>query len=64
MKIKKVPIVLSFAFATLLVVGTTTFAQESDNGINGNRMNDNGISNMINACGDFMDSYESEKDNK
>ncbi|MFZ3580139.1 hypothetical protein [Virgibacillus sp. DJP39] len=83
MKIKKVPFLLSFAFAALLILGTTAFAQESDNNKMGNMMNGNGMSNMMengnmssmmmamnspegkemmNACGDFMDSYESEKE--
>jgi hypothetical protein len=47
MKIKKVPFALSFAFATLLVVGTTGFAQESENNNMTNMMNGNGMMNMM-----------------
>ncbi|MFD2760409.1 hypothetical protein [Lentibacillus juripiscarius] len=42
MKLKKVPFALSFAFAALLVIGTTAFAQEPDNNGMGNMMNGNG----------------------
>lgn len=73
MQIKKVPFVLSFAFAGLIVVGTTVSAEEPDNDNISNKMNGNGMMNMMgamnspegkemmNACGDFMDSYESER---
>ncbi|MFZ3576701.1 hypothetical protein [Virgibacillus sp. DJP39] len=47
MKIKKLRFVLSFALATLLVIGSTAFAQEPDNGGMGNMMNGNGMSNMM-----------------
>ncbi|MDC3418642.1 hypothetical protein [Aquibacillus salsiterrae] len=46
MKLKKVPFVLSFATAALLVVGTTTFAEEDSSGM-GNMMNGNGMTNMM-----------------
>lgn len=86
MKIKKVPFVLSFAFAALIVVGSTAFAQEGgSNNRMGNMMDGNGMANMMengnmanmmdvmnspegekmmNACGDFMDSYIDEKETK
>ncbi|WP_200416436.1 hypothetical protein [Virgibacillus salexigens] len=86
MKLKKVPFVLSFAFAALLVVGTTALAQGPDNGM-GNMMygNGNGMMNMMengsmsqmmeamnspegqkmmDACGDFMESYGDKKEDK
>ncbi|WP_188456536.1 hypothetical protein [Virgibacillus oceani] len=47
MKTKKVPFALSFAFATLLVVGTTVFAQEPGNQGTSNMMNGNGMMNMM-----------------
>ncbi|SEB05529.1 hypothetical protein SAMN05421743_11470 [Thalassobacillus cyri] len=76
MKIRKVPFALSFALATLLVVGTTTFAQEPDNNGMGNMMSGNGMMNMMeamnsaegqkmmNACGDFMEAYGETTENK
>ncbi|ASK61315.1 hypothetical protein CFK37_03535 [Virgibacillus phasianinus] len=85
MKLKKVPFLLSFALASLLVVGTTAFAQESDGNGMSNMQNGNGMmkmmgndnmgnmmvsmnspegKKMMNACGDFMNSYQSEKDKK
>lgn len=86
MKLKKVPFVLSFAFAALLVVGTTALAQGPDNGM-GNMMNGNGNGmmnmmengsmsqmmeamnspegqKMMDACGDFMESYGDKKEDK
>lgn len=72
---KKAPFALSFAFAALLVVGTTAFAQEPDNNGMGNMMNGNGNGmmksmnspegqKMMDVCGDFMESYGDKKEDK
>ncbi|MFA7746160.1 MULTISPECIES: hypothetical protein [Salinicoccus] len=47
MKFKKVPFVSSFAFAALLVLGTTVFAQEPESNGVGNMMRGNGMMNMM-----------------
>jgi hypothetical protein len=50
MKIKKMPFVISFAIATLLVVGTSSFASSDNSGM-GNMMNGNGMGNMMDSEG-------------
>jgi hypothetical protein len=62
---KKIAFVSSFALATLLVVGQFAYAEKSDGMMN---MNNNGMMNMMNAmnspegqemmnaCGEFMES--------
>lgn len=72
MKIKKIPFVLSFAIASFLVVGSTGFAAEPEENEMGNMMSGNGMMNMMEAmnspegqkmmqaCGDFIESYVEE----
>jgi hypothetical protein len=50
MKIKKMPFVISFAIATLLVVGTSSFASSDNSGM-GNMMDSEGMGNMMNGEG-------------
>jgi hypothetical protein len=50
MKIKKMPFVISFAIATLLVVGTSSFASSDNSGM-GSMMNGNGMGNMMDSEG-------------
>lgn len=51
MQLKKASFILSFALSSLLVIGTTGFASELNNGRAENMMNanENGMSNMMNA---------------
>lgn len=68
---KKIALVLSFALATLLVVGQFAFAEELDT--NMGMMNGNGMMNMMevmhspegqemmNACNKFMDSVKDDE---
>ncbi len=66
MKIKKLPLVFSFALATLLVVGQAGFAEGSENNGTGNMMNGNGMMNMMengnmSKMMDAMNSPEGQK---
>ena len=75
---RKLPFVLSFALAALIVVGQTSFADGSDNNnevanINGNStpnvmhdemMNNSNMSNMMEACMNFMQSFGGNQENK
>lgn len=68
---KKLPLVLSFALAALIVVGQASLAQGSDdNNRTVNMMNGDGMttmmkkgnmSEMMNACIDFMQSFGNDK---
>ncbi|MFI9045187.1 hypothetical protein ACIGHC_12960 [Staphylococcus saprophyticus] len=53
---KKLPLVLSFVLAGLIVIGQTGFAQGSDY--------DQRMDNMINACTNFIQSFDDNKENK
>lgn len=68
MKLKKLPFALSFAIASVLVVGTTTFAVEPGNtNQKGSMMNSDGMDEMMeamnspegkemaDACSNFME---------
>lgn len=53
---KKLPLVLSFVLAALIVIGQTGFTQGSDY--------DQGTDNMMNDCMNFMQSFGDSKENK
>ena len=53
---KKLPLVLSFVLAGLIVIGQTGFTQGSDY--------DQRMDNMMNECMNFMQSFDDNNENK
>ena len=53
---KKLPLVLSFVLAGLIVIGQTGFTQGSDY--------DQSLDNMMNECPNFLQSFDDNNENK